>query len=80
MPEMTIKEYHLDTNRHVNNGQYGIPYQTSAAVLFCDMEVLRQADIPSVSFRQSKSSLLAILSEISKLNEEEIDSLSVFFR
>ena len=22
MPEMTIKEYHLDTNRHVNNGQY----------------------------------------------------------
>ena len=56
---------------HVNNGQYGIPYQTSAAVLFCDMEVLRQADIPSVSFRQSKSSLLAILSEISKLNEEE---------
>ncbi len=56
---------------YVNNGQYGIPYQTSAAVLFCDMEVLRQADIPYVEFRQSKSSLLNILSELSKLNEEE---------
>ncbi len=22
MPQMTIKEYHLDTNKHVNNGQY----------------------------------------------------------
>ncbi|MBO4649792.1 MAG: extracellular solute-binding protein [Clostridiales bacterium] len=56
---------------HVENSQYGIPYQMSAAVLFCDMEVLRQANIPSVSFRQSKSSLLELISEIAKLNEEE---------
>lgn len=55
---------------YVKNAQYGIPYQTSAAVLFCDMEVLREASIPSVSFKQSKSSLLTLLSEVDKLNEE----------
>ncbi|MBR5041484.1 MAG: extracellular solute-binding protein [Clostridiales bacterium] len=63
---------------HVENSQYGIPYQMSAAVLFCDMEVLRQADIPSVNFRQSKSSLLDLLSEISKLNEEEMTVLPFY--
>jgi len=50
--------------------QYGIPYQTSAAVLFCDMEVLRSGGISSVSFRQTRSSLLQMLSELEKLNEE----------
>ncbi|MBR3033675.1 MAG: extracellular solute-binding protein [Clostridiales bacterium] len=56
---------------NVGNAQYGIPYQTSAAVLFCDMEVLRQAGIYSVSFRQTRSSLLNMLAEMEKLNEEE---------
>ena len=55
-----------------NDGkQYGIPYQTSAAVLFCDMEVLRQGGISSVSFRQTRSSLLNMLAELEKLNSEE---------
>ena len=56
---------------NVGNAQYGIPYQTSAAVLFCDMEVLRQAGIYSVSFRQTRSSLLNMLAEMEKLNEEQ---------
>ena len=51
--------------------QYGIPYQTSAAVLFCDMEVMRQGGISSVSFRQTRSSLMQMLSELEKLNVEE---------
>ncbi|MBO4928688.1 MAG: hypothetical protein J5379_10650 [Clostridiales bacterium] len=55
----------------VNGEQYGIPYQTSCAVLFCDMEVLITAGIPAVSFRQSRNSLLTLLSQIDELNAEE---------
>lgn len=58
--------------------QYGIPYQSSAAVLFCDMEVLHQANINSVSFRQTRSSLLTILSDLEKLNEEELTVLPFY--
>ena len=40
MPQMIVKEYHLDTNRHVNNGQY---VRLAAGVLPTDMtpETLR---------------------------------------
>ena len=51
--------------------QFGIPYQNSVAVLYCDMEVLNQAGIPAVSYQQSKKSLENILMKINELNQEE---------
>ncbi|MBR5973834.1 MAG: hypothetical protein IK020_01480 [Clostridiales bacterium] len=51
--------------------QYGIPYQTSAAVLYCDMEVLRQADILTVPFRLGTVELNSMLEKLSALNLEE---------
>lgn len=51
--------------------QYGIPYQTSAAVLYCDMEVMNMADIATVSFKQSRTSLLDLLSKLNELNASE---------
>lgn len=59
------------TSFFVNQEQYGIPYQSSAAVLFCDMEVLEMAGIPAVSYQQSKRSLETILETISLLNADE---------
>lgn len=61
----------LVSSFNVDGKQYGIPYQTSAAVLFCDMEVLRQGGISSVSFRQTRSSIQHMLAELEKLNSEE---------
>lgn len=58
-------------NFYVDGQQYGIPYQTSAAVLYCDMEVLQQAGITSVNYRQTRGSLISLLSDLEKLNEEE---------
>ena len=65
------------TSFYINGNQYGVPYQTSAAVLFCDMEVFRNAGVPSVSFRQTRSSLLKLLSELDKMNTENDDGKAV---
>lgn len=51
--------------------QYGIPFQTAAAVLFCDMEVLNLAGVPGVSFQQSEASINRILKSIAALNDKE---------
>ena len=69
---MLLQDFYLEGK------QYGIPYQTSAAVLYCDMEVLRQANINSVSFRQTRSSLLSLLAEIEKLNDDELSVLPFY--
>ena len=64
---------------YMNNNQYGIPFQATAHVLFCDMEVLQQAGISAVSFRQNKSTLLEILSALDKLNEDEKKVIPFYF-
>ena len=51
--------------------QYGIPYQVSAAVLFCDMEVLRQAEITAVPFQLGSVELNTMLEKLAELNVEE---------
>ncbi len=55
----------------VNQEQYGIPYQTAAAILYCDMEVLNRAGVSAVSFQQSKRSIEELLLKVSMLNEKE---------
>lgn len=62
----------------VKGDQYGIPFQTSAVVLFCDMEVLGFADISAVNFRQSRNSLDAILSSLKELNEDKMEVLPFY--
>ena len=56
---------------NTNGSQYGIPFQASACVLFCDMEVMRQANILTLPFYVSKSSFTDMLASLSALNEEE---------
>ena len=55
----------------VNEEQYGIPYQTAAAVLYCDMEVLNRAGVSAVSFQQSKRSIEELLLNVAMLNDKE---------
>lgn len=62
----------------MNQEQYGIPYQTSAAVLYCDMEVLNLAGVPAVSYQQSRQSLEGILEKVALLNEEEAVALPFY--
>ncbi len=58
--------------------QYGIPYQTSAAVLFCDMEVLRQAEVYTVPFQLNTVMFHDLLEKLSGLNAEEMTVLPFY--
>ncbi len=61
----------LLTPFYQGSNYYGIPCQASVNLLYCDMEVLNQAGISSVSFRQDKASFENLLSKLQVINEGE---------
>ena len=56
---------------YLGSNYFGIPYQASVNLLFCDMEVLGQAGITTVNFRQDNVSFQNILYKLRTVNEGE---------